>query len=151
MNMKNLAPHVSNVWITLATFDRPEEAGEFSQFLREEGITAQVQDERVLQKSWFLSRPLAGVHVRVPESSFGFAQNHLETSPAAARFLRAAIHCPSCNSVRVHYPQMTRKNFLPTLVAQFLVLLGVMQREYYCEACHYTWSPEKKQKTLRTS
>jgi hypothetical protein len=138
------APHVSNVWITLATFDRPEEGEEFSQFLREEGIPAQVQDERRLQELWFLSRPVAGVHVRVPESSFEFAQKLLEINPAAARFLRRAIHCPSCNSVRVHYPQMTRKNILPTLVAQFLVLLGVMKREYYCEACHYTWGPGGK-------
>jgi len=138
------APHVSNVWVTLATFDRPEEAQGLGQFLREEGITAQVHDERRLQKSWFLSRPIAGVHVRVPESSFEYAQNYLEINPAATRFLRRAIHCPSCNSVRVHYPQMTRKNILPTLVAHFLVLLGVMKREYYCESCHYTWSPEKK-------
>jgi hypothetical protein len=139
-----LAPHVSNVWITLATFDSPEEAQAFSQFLREEGITAQVQDERRLQKSWFLSRPVAGIHVRVPESSFEYAQNYLEINPGAIRFLRRAIHCPSCNSVRVHYPQMTRKNILPTLVAHFLLLVGVMKREYYCEACHYTWSPGKK-------
>lgn len=128
----------------MATFDRPEEAQEFGQFLREEGITAQVQDERVLQRSWFLSRPVAGIHVRVPESSFEYAQNYLETNPVAAGFLGRAIHCPSCNSVRVHYPQMTRKNILPTLVAQFLVLLGVIRREYYCEACHYTWGSEEK-------
>jgi hypothetical protein len=137
-------PHLSNVWVNLATFNRPEEAQGFTQFLNKEGIEAQVQDERTLQKSWFWTRPVAGIHVRVPEASFEYAQNCLGINPAATRFLRRAVHCPSCNSVRVHYPQMTRKNVLPTLVAQLLVLLGVMKRECYCEACHYTWVPDQR-------
>ena len=128
----------------MASFDRPEDAQEFNHLLHEGGIDSQVQDERRLQRLWFLTRALAGVHVRVPELSFESAQKWLEMNTAAARHLQRAIHCPSCNSVRVQYPQMTRKNFLPTLMAQLLVVLGVMKREYYCEACHYTWVPGER-------
>ena len=140
--MKARHPHVSTALINVATFDEPDKATAFRQFLREEGIAAQVHDERRLQKNWFLTRSShAGVHVRVPEHSFEFTQNLLEISPKAQSFLSRAIHCPSCNSARVQFPQMTRKNVLPTLMAQMLVLFGVMQQECYCEACQYTWRP----------
>lgn len=140
--MKNPEPHVSTAWINVASFDAPDEAIGLSHVLRDEGIDARVQDERTLQKGWFFTRPSrAGVHVCVPEPSFAFAQNYMEMSPLAARFLRRAANCPSCHSARVQFPQMTRKNVLPTVVAQALVLLGVMKHEYYCEACHYTWRP----------
>jgi len=140
--MKNQEPHVSTAWINVASFDNPDEAIGLSHVLRDEGIDARVQDERTLQKSWFLTRPSrAGVHVCVPEPSFAFAQNYMEISPLVERFVRRAAHCPSCHSARVQFPQMTRKNILPTVVAQVLVLLRVMKHEYYCEACHYTWQP----------
>jgi rubredoxin len=141
--MKTPEPHVSTAWITLASFHDPAAARELTDFLREEGIDARVQDERRLQKNWFLvGRTKAGVHVRLPEPSFNYAQNCLEMNPAVAeRCLRKAVRCPSCGSPRVHFPQMTRKNVLPTLVAQALVLVGLMKLEYFCEACNYTWRP----------
>jgi hypothetical protein len=131
-------------WATLASFNDPEEANALCEFLRQEGINTQVQDERRLQRWWFLAQPLAGIHVRVPGASFEDAQSILQGNPASVRFLRRAIRCPSCNSVRVQYPQMTRKNILPTLVAQGLVFMRVMKRECYCETCHYTWVPGQK-------
>lgn len=138
------AQHVSSVWVNLATVDRLAEAQGLGQFLEDEGFTIQVQNERTLQRMWFLSRPVAGIHVRVPESSFEQALTCVEENPVAAPFLHKAVHCPSCRSVRVHYPQMTRKNILPTIVAQLLVLLRLMQHEYFCEACHHTWTLKKK-------
>ena len=144
-------PHVSTAWINVATVDEPDKAIAFLQFLREEGIDAQVHDERRLQRNWFLTRTeKAGVHVRVPEPSFEFTQNLLEISSKAQSFLRLAVRCPSCNSARVQVPQMTRKNVLPTLVAQMLVLFGVMRQECYCEACQYTWRPGESPFATRT-
>jgi hypothetical protein len=123
--MKTPEPHVSTAWINVASFDNPDEAIGLSMVLRDEGIDARVQDERTLQRIWFLTRPSrAGLHVCVPEHSFAFAQSYMEVSPVAERFLRRALHCPSCHSARVHFPQMTRKNVLPTLVAQLLVFFG---------------------------
>lgn len=140
--MQARQPHVSTNWINVATFDEPDKAVAFRQFLREEGIDAQVHDERHLQRIWFLSQTeKAGVHVRVPEPSFEFTQNFLEMSPKARSFLRLAVRCPSCKSARVQFRQMTRNNVLPTLVAQMLVLFGVMRQECYCEDCHRTWRP----------
>jgi hypothetical protein len=136
------ASHVSSAWINVATFDRPEDADELCRLLRKESVDAQVQDERRLQKNWFLTkRSRAGIHVRVPEPSFAFARDYLERSGTAHHLAQCAVHCPSCGSPRVHFPQMTRKNLLPTLVAQLLVLVGVIRQEYYCEACQYTWKP----------
>jgi len=135
-------PHVSSAWINVATFDDPEDAQELSRLLRRESVDAQVQDERRLQRNWFLTkRNRAGVHVQVPEPSFTFARHFLERNEAVRHLIQNAVHCPSCGSPRVHFPQMTRKNLLPTLVAQLLVPFGVMRQEYYCEACQYTWKP----------
>lgn len=135
-------PHVSSAWINVATFDDPEVAQELCRLLRRESVEARMQDERRLQRNWFLTkRNRAGVHVRVPEPSFAFARDFLERSEAARHLAQAAVHCPSCGSPRVHFPQMTRKNLLPTLVAHLLVLVGVIRQEYYCEACQYTWKP----------
>src|SRR5689334_4370145 len=120
---------VSHAWINLATFDRTPAAERLREWLSHEGIEARIQDERGLQRRWFLARPLAGVHVRVPETAFAQAQQLVETDPAAARLMEGAIRCPSCHSVRVQFPQMTRRNILPTLVAQVLVLTHVMHQE----------------------
>lgn len=137
-------PHVSSAWINLATFNDPEDAHALCRLLRRESVEAQVQDERRLQRNWFLTRRArAGIHVRVPEPSFAYASDLIERSNAARDIVRFAVHCPSCRSPRVHFPQMTRKNLLPTLMAQLLVLVGVMRQEYYCEACQYTWSPRE--------
>lgn len=140
----------SNSWLTVATFDFLKESQELAHFLSQEGMPSKIQDERKLQKSWFWAKPIAGIHVQVPESSFEQVQHCLETSPLAKQLLHRATRCPSCNSVRVHYPQMTRKNVLPTLVAQILVMAGVMKREYYCENCHHTWMPTGRAGDLKS-
>ncbi|HXJ55655.1 MAG TPA: hypothetical protein VNU68_03230 [Verrucomicrobiae bacterium] len=151
--MKAPKPCPPSAWITVASFHTLAAAQGLTQFLRGEGIAAEVQDERRLQKRWFFVRnPRAGVHVRVPEPAYHYAQNCLQMDPTTAeRCLRQAVHCPSCGSSRVQFPQMTRKNILPTLVAQVLMLTGFMEQEYFCEACHYTWRPgARRHRALRT-
>lgn len=143
--MKTVGPHVSTALINVASFDHPDDALGLSQLIQAEGIDSVVKDERTLQRRWFLTHSsTAGIHVCVPEPSLASAESVLKLNPLAERFLRQAPHCPSCRSTRIHFPQMTRKNVLPTLVAHVLVLLGVMRQEYYCEACHYTWLPGGK-------
>ncbi len=133
--------HLSHAWITVATFNNALQARRLPEFLTNSGITAQVQDEHRLQKAWFLARPLASHHVRVPELVFQNTQQFLATDPTATTLLKSAYRCPECNSTRVQYPQMTRKNVLPTLIAHFFVLVGVMRQECYCEDCHNSWVP----------
>jgi len=127
-------------WTNVATFERLEQAQELQRCLENAGLEALTQDERRLQRYWFLSPQHCGVHVRVPTESLELATEFLTTNSAAVALMAGAIRCPSCHSSRVQYPQMTRKFILPTLVAQFLVLLRIMDRECYCEDCHYTWA-----------
>ena len=79
------------------------------------------------------------MNVQVPGASYEEVSASLQANPRTQAFLESAIHCPSCNSPRVQYPQMTHKFILPTLVAQLMVLLRIMKRECYCEDCHWTW------------
>ena len=125
--------------VTVATFHERPTAEVFRDYLERKGMEANVQDERKLQRFWFLARPAAGVHVRVPREELGLGQELLGEWEATVPKAYRSIHCPSCGSSRVQYPQMTRKFILPTLIAHLLVLLRIMERECYCEDCHYTW------------
>ena len=125
--------------VNLATFDEPADAEALKTILDNVGIEAWVQDERRLQRYWFATRPQAGIHVRVPEPLLGRAEMCLKTNADAAVVLQRAVRCPSCHSYRVEYPAMTRKNALPTLVAQIAVALHLARHECYCESCQYTW------------
>ena len=133
--------HIGSAWLTLATFNQLEDALNLVQFLSEEGIPTEVEDERRLQRAWFWTKPQAGIHVTVAEGNFERAQNLIEANPTRTELMAHAIRCPSCHSARVQYPAMTRKNILPTLMAQMFVLTGLTKRECYCENCHYTWIP----------
>jgi hypothetical protein len=42
----------------------------------------------------------------------------------------------------VTYPQFTRKFFLPNLALGLLARVGALDKEYYCEECHFTWPRE---------
>src|SRR5205807_2689134 len=87
-------------------------------------------------------KPATGVRLEVPAEQFERAYNLLLEWDAKAGGLRNAIRCPECKSIRVDYPQFTRKSFLPNLVMGFFAALGLVQKEYYCEDCHYTWPKE---------
>jgi hypothetical protein len=41
----------------------------------------------------------------------------------------------------VEYPQFSRRTVLGALPA-IAAAAGVIEKDYYCEACHYTWPAE---------
>jgi hypothetical protein len=131
--------HWSRDGVNIATFDELADAEVLKTILINDGIDAWVQDERRLQRYWFAAAPQAGIHLRVPEAMLEHAQQRLRTNSNAAIVLQRAVRCPSCWSYRIEYPAMTRKNALPTLVAQVAVALRFLKHECYCENCHYTW------------
>lgn len=131
--------HASRTGMNFATFDTVAHAEALKDFLNRHGIDAHVQDERRLQRFWFLTKPGAGLHVRVPEPSFARAEELLGADQDFAVLMKQAIRCPSCQSFQVQFPSMTRNFILPTLIAQLGVWLGFMQREYFCEKCQFTW------------
>ena len=126
-------------WINVAAYDQVTAAKALQGFLEKEGFETRIHDGRGLQRYWFWTTPQAGIHVQVQGSSYKKVRECLEADPSALAFLQNAIRCPSCNSPRVQYPQMTHKFILPTLVAQIMVLFRIMKPECYCEDCHYTW------------
>jgi len=131
--------HESHNWGKVAVYDHRGPAQALVQALEAHGFTARLHDERSLQRYWFLARPLAGVCVQAPEETLPKIGKFLAEYRDGDALLRTAIRCPSCRSTNVHYPQMTRKNVMPTIVAHFLVALRLMQHQCYCEDCHFAW------------
>src|SRR5688500_18483371 len=91
-------------WTSVATFERLEQAEALRHCLETAGFEARTQDERRLQRYWFLSAQHCGIHVRVPTESLELTKEFLATNPAAAELMAEAIRCPSCQSSRVQYP-----------------------------------------------
>ena len=137
--MKSDQTHFSRAGANVATFDHLPNAEALNAFLIGHGIHAHVHDERRLQRWWFMAKPGAGLHVRVPQEQLPLAERFLRAYPDAQRLLASAIRCPDCDSYQVQYPAITRKNILPALVAQTAVLFGLMDHECYCEKCQFTW------------
>jgi len=129
--------------ITVATFSDLPKAEVAKKQLEQAGIPAQLTDESKLQRFWFLSRPLAGKKIKVAIEDFDRGRAVLEKADATDHILRGEIRCPQCGSPSVDYPQFTRK-FIITTVAEILCLLHLIDREFYCEHCHYTWPAEIK-------
>ncbi len=127
-----------NNFVTVATFDGKADAEGLRAVLLLENMPVEVKDETNLQRYWFMVEPRAGYHVQVPSQLLDKA-NEIFAQRAAGEFMRKAVRCPSCNSSRVQYPDMTRKNILPALVRQVLVGIHVTKHKYYCEDCHHAW------------
>lgn len=128
--------------ITLATFNLPEEAEPLRHRLEENHIPAWVHRSGILHYLWFPRRRRAEIRLDVRIQDFYKSQRLLESMEnqreAAAD---TVVHCPECHSSRVVFPQYTQKFFLPNLVG-FLCGIGLVKKEFYCEDCHYTWTPE---------
>jgi hypothetical protein len=133
---------------TVATFNEREHAEPVRKLLEDAGIHAEIFDERKLQKYWFRSEPWAGIHLSVDKKDSEQARKLLDAWHATAGVLRHAVRCPQCRSARVEYPQMTRKFITPELVG-ILFALHLVDREFYCTDCHYTWPKEKQMEIER--
>jgi hypothetical protein len=128
--------------VTVATFSKCEHAEPLRKRLTEAGYPAEVvHDESALGKLWFVRRPLAGIRLKVHPHDYERALKLLREWDASDDALRYALRCPECGSSRVEYPQLTRRFFLPNLIG-LLAALGVVEREFYCQDCHFTWPRE---------
>jgi hypothetical protein len=128
--------------IPIATFASSDRAKPLRQRLVEAGIQAEIHDELRLEKLWFVSRPAAGVRIEVPANQFERAEELLHDWNAKEGGLSDAIRCPECKSLRVDYPQFTRKSMLTNVAMGLVAELGLVEKEYYCQDCHYTWPKE---------
>jgi len=134
----------------IAHFSNRAKAEPIQKRLVESGIQAEVHDELRLEKLWFVSRPAAGFRIETRADQYEHACRLLNDWDTAEGALREAIRCPECKSLRVEYPQFTRKFLIPNLALGLFAALGAMEKQFYCEDCHFTWPKEgTKQSKLR--
>ena len=129
-------------FISIASFNDKEPAEKLAARLREAGFDSEVFDESMEQK-WhlFQLQPHAHMRVRVLDATSQQALQQLRDWEGSEPALAAAVHCPECGSTCVEYPQFSRKTLLGALPA-LAAAAGVIERDYYCETCHFTWPAE---------
>jgi hypothetical protein len=125
--------------MTLVSFNDLEPAAALAARLRAAHYNAEVRDDSNEQK-WklFNLHPLAHMQIVVPEAEHERAAKQLAEWDAADGALALAVRCPSCRSTRVEYPQFSRRTIMGALPAA-LAAAGVIEKNFYCEACHFTW------------
>jgi len=125
-------------WLDLAVFEEMDAARAVETFLTGKGLWARTYDDKLFRRFLFLRPPRVTFRVQVRRDEFKSAEDFLATGAAEA--LQWAIRCPSCASLRVSYPQMTRKFILPTLLLHLGIIFRVIDHECYCEHCHFIWN-----------
>ncbi len=128
--------------MAVALFSNREKAEPVKERLRQAGFAAELHDELRLRKLWFLPSHSAGVRVAVPADQFEAAEQKLLDWDAAEGALREAIRCPECRSLRVQYPQFTPRTLLTNVFLGLAAEIGLVEKDYYCEDCHFTWPRE---------
>jgi hypothetical protein len=129
--------------IRVALFSTRAEAYAIGQRLARAGIEAELHDELGVARFWFVSRSAAGVRLEVPQEQAEQTTQRLHEWDAAQGALRGAIRCPECSSLRVDYPQITRKSILPNVAMGLLAEVGLLEKECYCEDCHCMWTKRR--------
>src|SRR5215471_19336917 len=128
--------------LPVALFSTRASAERFCSRLREREIQAEVHEELGLQKLWFVPKGAAGARLEVPAAQFELAERMLLEWETAEGGLRDAIRCPECGSLLVDYPQFTRKSMMTNLALGLASSVGMVEKEFYCQDCHYTWPKE---------
>ena len=129
--------------LPVATFNELEPAQALREQFMHAGIQSSIHDESKLERFWFMTEPLAAIHVEVSKPDFLKARRLMRDWEETNEALKAAIRCPECGSSRVEFPQITRKFLMPVVETLFMAM-HLIPREYYCEDCHYTWPKEKR-------
>jgi hypothetical protein len=131
-------------FLTIATFNEMEPADRLVTRLREAGYNADLFDESQAQKWLLLSlTPKAHMRVRVHKEEGDKAMQLLTEWNNTDGVLRDAVQCPQCTSSRIEYPQFSRRTLMSALPAA-AAAIGMIDRQYYCEACGFTWDAEAK-------
>src|SRR5438045_1323590 len=114
--------------VTVDTFNEPSKAEPLKQKLEKAGIPAEICDESRYEWFWFVTRPIAGIRLKIHKKDFETARRLVREWDAADGVLRDAVRCPQCGASRVEYPQLTRKSLLPNLVGLASVM-GMIDKE----------------------
>src|SRR6266850_1774020 len=128
--------------LTVAFFPSRAAAEPIRNRLVQAGIDARIVEWPWLQRLWFVPKREAGASAEVPREHFERAEKLLIEWDAAEGTLREAIHCPECGSLRVQYPPFARHSLLTNIMMGLAAGLGLVDKEFYCENCHFTWPKE---------
>jgi hypothetical protein len=129
--------------IPVALFKNRSEAEPIKRRLAKVGIPSKIHEELWLQRLWFVSKAAAGVRLEVAVEHFERTEQLLaEWDRQPEQALQQAVHCPACKSLQVDYPQFARNSVTTNVAAGLLAEVGLLERHYYCEHCHYTWPKE---------
>jgi hypothetical protein len=124
----------------VALFLNRAEAAPLRQRLTQAGIPSEIHDSLGLARLWFVSKSAAGARLEVPAERAEQALQLLLAWDAADGALRGAVRCPECSSLRVVFPQLTRKSLLTNLALGLAAEMHLVEKEYYCDHCHCMWS-----------
>jgi len=129
-------------WVAVAVYKDLEDGKVLESFLKAKGMEARLYDDRWFRYFLFLRPPQVTHQVQVREGVLAAAGELLRS--AAPAVLDKALHCPSCGSLQVNYPQMTRKFIMPTVILHLGIIFRLIEHQCYCEHCHEMWVlPEK--------
>lgn len=128
-------------WTSVALFSERSKAEQIEQRLRQAGFTTCIAPEPPLARLWFVSKRSA-YFLEVPAEQFGRAEQFLLEVDRVEGSLAGSIRCPECRSLRVDYPQYARNSLLTNLAVGTAAELGVVEKTFYCEDCHFTWPRE---------
>ena len=139
-------------WHDLALFESIDAGRTLETFLRDNGFDARTYDDKWFRYFLFLRPPRITYKIQVRRNRLTDAYKLLETQSPAV--LTKAMHCPSCGSLHVNYPQMTRRFVLPTILLHAGIILRVIEHQCYCEHCHHMWNltadmPARKPRVVR--
>jgi len=129
-------------------FENANDGAMLEAILKIKGFEARTFNDKLLQLFLFLCPPHATFRVQVRHNDLKNATVFLDQEPISSAFLQKVIRCPSCGSLRVQYPQMTRKFFLPTVLLHLGIIFRVIEHEAYCESCHFLWNLPKDESRL---
>jgi hypothetical protein len=129
--------------IRVAFFAWPAQAVPVCRSLNEAGIPAEIHKESRLANLWYVSTRDAGARLEVQAKDAERALHFLMESDAKEDLLQCAIRCPECHSLRVDYPQFTLKSLFTNLAMGLAAEIGLVERNYYCEDCHFMWGKER--------
>jgi len=126
-------------WVNVAVFESVGDAQKLEKILQQRRFEARTYNDRLLQLFLFLCPPQATYRAQVRLDDLHPAQDFLDSDPAAQLIVQRALHCPSCESLRVQYPQMTRRFLTPTILLNLGIIFRLIEHEAYCEHCQFVW------------
>lgn len=133
--------------IPIVSYDQLPPAEALVHALAAHGIKAGVLNETADQAlRFFTAHARAQFRVTVPPDQVNQAMEEfvrIEPLDAAHSHecpVRQAIRCPDCGCMRVEFPQFSRNTIVGALPA-LAATVGLVQAEYFCQSCHFTWPP----------